>query len=128
MMLRTPLSRALGDGSAKEGVGHWWVQRLTAVALIPLGVWFAASLLTMDSLAFDRIHAWVAQPLHSAAMLLLVLCLTWHSSLGVQVVIEDYVHHRGLKVFSLILSRFAHAAVAAAGTFALLRIAMGAAA
>lgn len=128
MSLRTPLSRVLGLGAAKEGVGHWWTQRLTSVALVPLSIWLLWSLLALGSLDYDTVRAWLAQPLPAAAALLLVLALAWHSSLGVQVVIEDYVQHPGLKLVSLVLSRFGHAALAAAGAFALFGVATGGAA
>ena len=126
MSLRSPLGRALGAGSAKSGVGHWWTQRLTAAALVPLGLWFAVSLLALDTLDYVAVRAWLAQPLTTVGALLLVLTLLWHSSLGVQVVIEDYVHHEGLKVASLVLLKFAHVVLAVACVYALLIIAFAA--
>ena len=126
MSLRSPLGRALGSGSAKSGVGHWWTQRLTAAALVPLGLWFAISLLSLDALDYGSVRAWLAQPLTTVSALLLVLTLLWHSSLGVQVVIEDYVHHEALKVASLVLVKFAHVVLAVAGVYALLIIAFAA--
>lgn len=125
MTLRTPLSRVLGLGAAKEGVDHWWTQRLTSVALVPLSIWFFWSLLALGSLDYDTVHAWLGRPLPAAGAMLLVLVLAWHSNLGVQVVIEDYVQHPGLKLASLVLAKFFHVALAAAGVFALLGIATG---
>jgi len=120
--LRTPLARVLGHGSAKEGVGHWWTQRLTAVALVPLTVWFVLGLFSLPSLDYATAHGWLAGPWNSIGALLLVLTLAWHSSLGVQVVIEDYVHDHALKVIALVVSKFAHVVLAAVGALALLRI------
>jgi succinate dehydrogenase / fumarate reductase, membrane anchor subunit len=125
--LRSPLGRALGRGSAKEGVGHWWTERLTAVALVPLSLWFALALLSLDSLDYAVVRAWMSAPLNSVGVLLLVLTLLWHSSLGVQVVIEDYVHHHSLKIVSLVLVKFAHVAAAVAGSYAVLVLALQAA-
>jgi succinate dehydrogenase / fumarate reductase membrane anchor subunit len=123
---RTPLGRVLGLGSAKEGVSHWWTERTTAVALVPLGLWFLVSFLSLvarGDASHAAVIAWIATPLHAVLLTLLVLTSAWHSVLGVQVVIEDYVHLDWLKLVSLLASKFAHALLAAAGTFAVLRIA-----
>jgi succinate dehydrogenase / fumarate reductase membrane anchor subunit len=128
MSLRSPLSRVLGSGSAKEGTEHWWQQRLTAVALLVLGPWFAVSLVGLDSFDHADVAAWVAGPFNAIMLLLLSATLAWHSMLGVQVVIEDYVHGPALKVFSLILSRFVHVFLAIAAAFAVLKVFLGGAA
>jgi succinate dehydrogenase / fumarate reductase, membrane anchor subunit len=125
MSLRAPLGRALGTGSAKEGASHWWLQRVTSVALVPLTLWFAIALTSLGSLGYASVSAWLGAPLNAVLMILLLLVLAWHSKLGVQVVIEDYVHGKSLKVASLMLSACAHFAVAAAGVFSVLRIAFG---
>jgi succinate dehydrogenase / fumarate reductase membrane anchor subunit len=128
---RTPLGRALGSGSAKEGVGHWWTQRASAVALIPLGLWFAYSLATLAAgpgLGHSAVTAWIAAPVNTIALLLFVATTFYHSQLGVQVVIEDYVHAEWLKVSSLLASKFAHGVLAAAGMYAVLRISFAGAA
>ncbi len=127
MSLRSPLSRVLGSGSAKEGTDHWWLQRLTAVALVVLGAWFMVSMMTLDGFDQRSIQSWIGQPWNSVLLLLLGLALAYHSSLGLQVVIEDYVHAPFLKVASLVVSKFAHAVVAAAVSFAVLKIAFGSA-
>ena len=127
MSLRSPLSRVLGSGSAKDGTDHWWLQRLTAVALAVLGAWFMVSMMTLDGFDQRSIQSWVGQPWNSVLLLLLGLALAYHSSLGLQVVIEDYVHAPFLKVASLVVSKFAHAVVAAAVSFAVLKIAFGSA-
>ncbi len=125
MSLRSPLGQALGYGTAKDGVSHWWYQRLTAVALVPLALWFVWSLLTIDTLAHANVQAWLEAPLNALGVALLIVVLAAHSQLGVQVVIEDYVHDPGLKLFSLVVSSFAHVLIGAAGVFAVLLIALG---
>ena len=128
MSLRNPVGRALGLGTAKDGVSHWWAQRLSAVALVPLTVWFVAALLTVGPADFEAMHAWLAQPWHAIGALLLTLVLCVHSRLGLQVIVEDYVHQATAKVVTLVLIDFAHAVVAAAGSFAILKVALGGAA
>ncbi|HTY50843.1 MAG TPA: succinate dehydrogenase, hydrophobic membrane anchor protein [Steroidobacteraceae bacterium] len=125
MSLRTPLSRVRGLGAAGEGVHHWWVQRVTAVALVPLAVWFLVSLLTLPALDYATVTAWLRGIWSATLMVLFVACAAWHSRLGVQVVIEDYVHDSGLKALALVLSMFVHVVMALAGVLAVLRIAFG---
>jgi succinate dehydrogenase / fumarate reductase, membrane anchor subunit len=126
MSLRSPIGRVLGLGAAKEGVGHWWSQRVTAVALVLLGLWFVATLLRMPTFDYEFVVAWIAVPLNAVLLLLLAGTLIYHSLLGVQVVVEDYVHHHGLKVATMLLLTFAHVTLAALAIFAVLRIAFGA--
>jgi succinate dehydrogenase / fumarate reductase membrane anchor subunit len=127
MSLRSPLGRVLGAGSAKQGTQHWWVQRLTSVALVPLSVWFLVSLLTLPSFDHATVVAWMAQSPTALLLILLVLIGTWHSQLGVRVVVEDYVHGAGARTVSLVALTFAHGLLAAAGVVAVLRAALGAA-
>jgi len=126
MSLRSPLGRVLGLGTAKDGTSHWWGQRVSAVALLLLGLWFAFALATIDNFGHAAAVAFVASPINSLLLLLLIVAMGYHSYLGVQVVIEDYVHAPGLKLVSLILSRFAHIFFAVAGIFAILKIGLGA--
>ena len=123
--LRTPLGRAIGLGSAKEGVAHWWAQRLTAAALVPLVLWFAIALI--GHLGADRfvVLHWLGMPLPAIAMVLLLLAGFYHMARGLQVVIEDYVRNEGVKIAALVLNRFVAFALAVAGIFAVLRIALG---
>ena len=124
--LRSPLSRARGLGSAKDGVHHWIWQRLTAVALIPLTLWFVCSLVLMTGSDHAAVAAWIARPHVAVLLAVLVATLLHHSQLGLQVVIEDYVHTRWVNLSMLLLVKFAHVLLAAAGIFAVLKIAFGA--
>jgi succinate dehydrogenase / fumarate reductase, membrane anchor subunit len=123
--LTTPLRQVLGLGSAKSGVHHWWLQRLTSLALVPLSIWFAVSLLSLRGLDYATLSAWMSQSLTALLLILLVLTATWHSRLGVQVVVEDYVHSAGTRTLTLVLSSFIHVFIAAAGVFAILKVAFG---
>ncbi|MYF71025.1 MAG: succinate dehydrogenase, hydrophobic membrane anchor protein [Proteobacteria bacterium] len=125
MRLVSPLNRVLGLGSAKTGVEHWWAQRLTAVALIPLGLWFAMALAMQEELNYAAVVALIQAPFNSVMLILALFALSYHSHLGVQMVIEDYVHTPSVKVFSLVAAFFAHIAVAVAGIFAVLKVAFG---
>ena len=125
MSLRSPLSRVLGSGSAKEGTEHWWMQRVTAIALLLLGSWFLLSIRGLDSFAHANVYAWVANPVNAVMLLLLSVTLAWHSALGVQIVIEDYVHGSAVKIVSLLLSKFAHVFLGLAAVFAVLSVSLG---
>lgn len=127
MSLRSPLGRVLGAGAARDGVRHWWQQRLTSIALVPLTVWFALSLLMLPSLGHATLINWMSQSSTALLLILLVLVGAWHSQLGVRVVVEDYVHGTGARTLSLVLIGFAHVLLAAAGVFAVLKVAFGAA-
>jgi succinate dehydrogenase / fumarate reductase membrane anchor subunit len=121
--LRTPLGRVLGAGSAKDGTGHWWSQRVTAVAMIPLTLWFLVDLLKMPALDYGTVKTWLAAPSSSLLLLLTVAVSAYHSYLGTTVIVEDYVHTAGRKVAVLMLLRFVYVLVAGAGVFAILHVA-----
>ena len=122
--MRSPLGRALGLGSAKAGVDEWWRERVSAVALVPLTVWFAASLIVHTDSDYATFIAWLRTPIVSLLMVLLLAGTFYHTALGLRVVIEDYVHS-GLKILALIGMRFICAGLATAGILAILRIAVG---
>ena len=124
MSYRSPLGRARGLGSAKEGVHHFWMQRVTAVALIPLVLWFVYSVAQLPNGSYEAVHWWVHAPSVAVALVLFLACALYHSMLGVQVVIEDYVAGDGSKIVALLVSKFAHIIAAVAGVFAVLKIAL----
>jgi succinate dehydrogenase / fumarate reductase membrane anchor subunit len=125
MSLRTPLGRVLGMGAAKDGVQHWWLQRLTSIALVPLTIWFLVSLLALPAFDQATVRIWLSQGWTALLLCLLVLVASWHSQLGVRVVIEDYVHGAGSRTLLLVLVTFLHVFIAAAGVLAVLRVALG---
>jgi succinate dehydrogenase / fumarate reductase membrane anchor subunit len=118
--LRSPIARARGLGSAKEGVSHWWTQRLTALALIPLGIWFVASVVCLAGADHAAITQWLGAPFTLVALSLTLIAAFYHAVLGLQVVIEDYIHTKAVKVTLIILIQFAAFAFTAAGIIALL--------
>ena len=126
MSLRTPIKHAKGLGSAKDGVHHWLIQRLTAVALIPLFVWFIVSMLMLMGADHQTVVNWMSSPIVTVLLVLFLGVLFYHSELGLRVVLEDYIPAHGARVAALVLSRFFHIFLAAAGILAVLRIAFGA--
>lgn len=122
MSLRSPLGRVRGLGAAGEGVGHWWAQRLTALALIPLTLWFVGSVVAMTGAGYETVAAWIASPLVAGLLLLLIVATFYHSYLGLQVVIEDYVHHEGRKLALLMLVSAASIVLALIGVLSVLML------
>ena len=125
MSLRSPLSRVLGSGSAKEGTDHWWMQRVTAVAQLIIGLWFLVSIASLTDYDRAELYRWAGHPFHAVMLILASIKLAWHSTLGVQVIVEDYVHGPLLKVSALLLNKFLHVFLAAAAVLAVLKIALG---
>ncbi len=125
MSLRTPIARAKGLGSAKEGVSHWWAQRVTAVALVPLTLWFVIAILGLTTADHSAVVAWISSPIRAALLVLFLVALFYHAKLGLQVVIEDYVHHEGAKTASLIATTFVIYFLGATAIVAVLKIAFG---
>ena len=126
MNLQSPLARVRGLGSAKQGVHHWWQQRLTAVALIPLGLWFIYSLATLPSYGQGIINEWIRDPMTAVLLIMFLLCLFHHSQLGVQVVIEDYVESEWQKLAALVLVKLLTLLAALAAIISVLKIFLGA--
>lgn len=125
MSLRTPVARARGLGSAKEGLHHWWVQRVSAVALIPLTIWFVASIVGLAGADHAAVAAWIGNPVVAVLMVLLVAAALYHAQLGMQVVYEDYIHTHWLKVTADVGTKLLSLVLAAATIFAILKIALG---
>jgi succinate dehydrogenase / fumarate reductase membrane anchor subunit len=122
--MRTPLAKATGLGSAKSGVAHWWAQRVSAVALVPLTLWFAASIIAHSGSDYASFIDWLRSPLTTVPMILLLIALFHHTALGLQVVIEDYVHS-GFKFAAVIAVRLGCFALATTGIVAILSVAFG---
>jgi len=125
MSLRSPLGYVLGHGSAREGVHHWWHLRTTSAALVVLGIWFLFSVLTLPDLGRATVSAWLARPISAVFMILFVWTSVWHSALGVQVVVEDYIRPKGSRVLVLVLVRFVHILIGAAALVSVLMLAFG---
>ena len=122
---KTPVGHVRGLGSARSGAHHWWLERLTSVSTLLLFVWLIASLLRLPSLGHEAMVDWLSGPLAAVPMLLLIVSTFWHLKLGLQVIIEDYVHEEGLKLFSITLLNFFAIGGAALAFFSVLKIAFG---
>lgn len=120
----SPLARAQGAGGSGHGGEHWWAQRVSALALVPLVVWLLVSLVAMVGAPHAQVIAFLAEPYNAVLMVLLIAAALYHSQLGIQVVIEDYIHKESSKWMLLLLNRFLTIGVGAAAIFAVLRIAL----
>lgn len=125
MNFRTPLARVRGLGSAKSGTGHWWMQRLTAVALVPLSLWFVAALIALTGADQATVVAWLGTPVAAILTSAFIVAVFYHAQLGVQVVVEDYVHVEWLKITAIVVAKLLALLLAGACLFAVLRIALG---
>ena len=125
MTLRTPLAQVRGLGSAKEGPHHWWAQRLTAVALVPLFLWFVASVAAVGTAEYAVAAEWLKSPINATLLILLLVALFHHAHLGMQVVFEDYIGTEWLKVTCIVLMKFIAILLAAVTVVAVLRVAIG---
>jgi len=126
MQFRSPLGKVRGLGSAKDGTHHWWMQRLTAIALVPLAIWFVVSIIALIGKDHAAFKAWAGHPISATLLVLLIAATFHHAQLGVQVVIEDYVHGEGAKLTYILLVKGAALVLAGIGIFSVLRIAFGA--
>ncbi len=125
MSMRSPLARVRGLGSAREGVGHWWVQRMTALALVPLTLWFVAAVIGLTGADYATAHDWSGSPVAASLLLLLIVATFYHGALGLQVIIEDYIHHEGVKVASSIAVNALSLLCGLAGVLAVLKVLFG---
>jgi len=123
--MRSPLGRAIGLGSAKEGVEHWLAQRITAIALLPLSLWFVSAVISLVGADLETVQNWVSQPLAAILLVLLLIAMFYHLALGIQVVIEDYVHTELARLGLVVVVRLLSFGFAVAGIFAVLSIAFG---
>ena len=125
MSYQTPLARVRGLGTSKNGVSHWWSQRITAVALVPLSLWFVISLVSLVGAEHAAVVNWIKSPIVIVFLVLFIAAMLHHAQLGLQVVIEDYVHTEWAKLFILILVKFATLILALTAIFQLLKISFG---
>ena len=125
MSLRSPLGAALGTGSAKGGTSHWYAQRITAVALVVLGLWFLVSLAMMGGSDYEVVARWLRSPVNSTLAVILVGVSAYHAVLGLQVIVEDYVGDKNSRAFVLALIKFVFGFAAVFGVLAVLRVAFG---
>lgn len=123
MSLLTPFKKASGLGPTNDGVHHWWMQKLTAVALVPLSLWFAFAVAAHAGDDYATISAWFAQPFTTTMLTLTAFTTFLHSAQGLQVIIEDYVHHEGAKLAALIVMKLALFALGASSILSILRVA-----
>jgi succinate dehydrogenase / fumarate reductase membrane anchor subunit len=121
--MRSPLGRVLGLGSAKEGVEHWWRQRITALALIPLLLWFVISAIGLVGADRAAMVAWMHNPMSATLMILLIVATFYHTALGLQVVIEDYVHAEATRLTLLVAMRLLCVVFVVRGVLAVLKLA-----
>jgi succinate dehydrogenase / fumarate reductase membrane anchor subunit len=125
MKLQAPLARVRGLGSAKDGTHHFWNQRLTAIALVPLTLWIMVSLVGMTRMDYETVSQWIRLPLNTALLLVFILALYFHAQLGVQVVIEDYIHTEWQKIACIILVKFLIILTGLISALAILKIFLG---
>jgi succinate dehydrogenase / fumarate reductase membrane anchor subunit len=122
--MRSPLGRARGLGSAREGAEHWWMQRVTAAALIPLTLWFVVSLIALTGSDYNAFIAWLKRPFVAILMVLLLIALFHHMELGLRVIVEDYLHSDRAKIPTVVTIRLICFALVVDGIFATVRIAL----
>ncbi|HZH29060.1 MAG TPA: succinate dehydrogenase, hydrophobic membrane anchor protein [Azospirillaceae bacterium] len=123
--LRTPLKRVRGLGAAHHGASAWWTMRMTSLALVPLGIWFIAGVISLVGEPREAVAAWLQNPV-SAALMVLTLAVTFHhSASGVREILEDYVHIQGVKIAAIVFTYFACTVLAGISIFAVLRLAFG---
>jgi len=125
MSARPPIARVRGLGAAREGVGHWSRQRLTAIANLLLVLWFVFSAVALAGAGYEEVRAWLAAPVSASLMILLIVSAFYHARLGLQVVVEDYVHHEPARLATLIAIPLVMTALAVIGIVAVLKVSLG---
>jgi succinate dehydrogenase / fumarate reductase membrane anchor subunit len=125
MRVRSPIARARGLGAAREGVGHWSRQRLTAISNLVLVLWFLFSALALAGAGYQEVRAWLASPISASLMILLIVSTCYHARLGLQVVVEDYVHHEPARLATLIAIPLVVTALAVIAIVAVLKVSLG---
>jgi succinate dehydrogenase / fumarate reductase membrane anchor subunit len=125
MELRTPIAKVRGLGAARTGLHHWKMQRLTAISNLLLVLWFIFSAMALSGSGYAQVRAWLASPVTASLMVLLIISTFYHARLGLQTVVEDYVHHEGLKIAWLVAIVLIVLALAVACIVAVLKVAVG---
>jgi succinate dehydrogenase / fumarate reductase membrane anchor subunit len=125
MSIRTPLARVRGLGTAKDGTHHWWLQRATSIALVPLVLWFVISLLAVSRADYETFQAWLGNPINAGLMVALLVAMFYHASLGMQVIYEDYVRPEGAKFAVLLITQFVLFLLGVISIVAVLKVALG---
>jgi succinate dehydrogenase / fumarate reductase membrane anchor subunit len=120
MSRRSALGRARGLGSSRDGLHHWWTERLSALALVPLTVWFVASVVAMAGADYYAMRDWLGNPVVSGLLILLLVATFYHGALAAQVVIEDYIHKEWVKLFALLATKAAAVLLGLTGVLAVL--------
>ena len=118
-------ARFLAQASARSGAGNWMIERTTAVALVPLVLWFIVSAVSLSGAGYEETRAWLASPFNTVAMLLTIFTVFWHAQLGAGVIIEDYVHEEGPKILAVMANTFFAIAIGAASVYAVLKLSFG---
>jgi len=124
MSLNTPIGKVRGLGSARNGTHHWWMQKIAAVALIPLTIWFVASVVQMTTADYFTVIAWLSSPISAILMLMYVVVGVYHLRLGLQAIVEDYIHSEGMKTGIQFSILFGCTIIAVAAIFSVLKIAL----
>lgn len=127
MSIRTPLATARGLGSAKSGTTHFWSQRVSAVALVPLSLWFVGSVVAHVGADYASVIAWLSSPVQAVLMIVYLAALYYHSQLGLRVVAEDYIHIEWAKMATIVVLQFINVLLVVATIISVLMIALGAA-
>ncbi|MCG8324564.1 MAG: succinate dehydrogenase, hydrophobic membrane anchor protein [Thiotrichales bacterium] len=125
MSLESPLARVRGLGSAKQGSHHWWMQRVSAIALVPLCLWFIAALFQLSSMGYTEVRVWMADPIVSVLLVMMLLALYYHTYVRVQVVIEDYIDSEWQKIGCLLLVKFLCLFAAMISIYSVLKVSLG---
>lgn len=124
MSIRTPLAHVRGLGTAKDGTHHWWLQRVTSVALVPLVLWFVIALLGVSHADYETFQHWLSHPFNAGVMIALLAAMFYHANLGMQVIYEDYVRPEGAKVVAVLVTQFVLFLLGAISIVAVLKIAL----
>ena len=125
MEMRSYLGRVRGLGSSNEGVHHWWMQRLTGIALVPLSLWVVGSMINLLNADYSKMVEWVGGNFNPVLLILFIVCTFYHAQLGLRVIIEDYVHSEALKMVSLTTVKLSAILLGACSAFAVLRLTFG---